>query len=100
MPDHAHVILQGQDDSADAWQTMVDFKQLTGFWLGRNRSQDAWQKNFYDHIIRINEDLGAQIRYIANNPVRWELVKIWSDYPFTGAIGLDLLEVMIDASTL
>jgi hypothetical protein len=94
------LILQGQHDSADTWQAMVDFKQQTGFWFGRNRPEDAWQKDFYDHIIRADEDLGAQIRYIAHNPVRWGLVPRWPDYPFTGAIGIDLKVVLADASTL
>jgi putative transposase len=100
MPDHLHVILQGLDDSADTWRAMVDFKQQTGFWFARNRPQDAWQKDFYDHIIRADEDLGAQIRYIADNPVRWGLVRIWSDHPFTGAIGMELHHVLADAATL
>jgi putative transposase len=100
MPDHLHLILQGQDDSADTWRAMVDFKQQTGFWFGRNRPQDVWQKDFYDHIIRADEDLGAQIRYIADNPVRRGLVKLWSDYAFTGSIGIELEEVLVDASTL
>jgi putative transposase len=99
MPDHMHVILHGQDDSADAWRAMVDFKQQTGFWFGRNRPQDAWQKDFYDHIIRGDDDLAAQIRYIADNPVRWGLVRVWSDYPFTGAIGIELNHVLADIAT-
>lgn len=100
MPDHLHVILHGRDDASDTWRAMVDFKQQTGFWFGRNRPQDAWQKDFYDHIIRADEDLGAQIRYIADNPVRWGLVSVWSDYAFTGAIGIELNQVLADASTL
>src|SRR5687767_7053598 len=35
MPDHLHVVIQGQDDQADTWQAMVDFKQQTGFWFAR-----------------------------------------------------------------
>jgi REP element-mobilizing transposase RayT len=100
MPDHLHVILQGQDDSSDTWRAMVDFKQKTGFWFGRNRPRDAWQKDFYDHIIRADDDLGAQIRYTADNPVRKGLVRLWSEYPFTGAIGIDLKDILADASTL
>jgi putative transposase len=100
MPDHLHVVLQGQDELADSWRAMVEFKQRTGFWFGRNRPQNAWQKDFCDHIIRTNEDLGAQIRYIADNPVRKGLVKVWSEYPFTGAIGIDLNLILIDAATL
>jgi putative transposase len=99
MPDHLHLILQGLEDSADTWKAMVDFKQQSGYWFGRNLPQFAWQKDFYDHVIRAHEDLGAQIRYFADNPVRKALVPVWSDYPFTGAIGIDLKEILVDAST-
>ena len=35
MPEHQHLILQGTTACADACQAMVDYKQRTGFWLGR-----------------------------------------------------------------
>jgi putative transposase len=100
MPDHRHLLLQGKDGSADLWQAMVDFKQRSGFWFGQNRPEVRWQKDFYDHIVRLSEDLGAQVRYIANNPVRAGLVRKWQAYPHTGAIGIDLHEVMQDTTTL
>jgi REP element-mobilizing transposase RayT len=33
MPDHLHVIFQGESDRSDIYQTMLDFKQKTGFYL-------------------------------------------------------------------
>jgi hypothetical protein len=30
----------------------------------------AWQKDFYDHIIRETEDYGGQVRYLLRNPVQ------------------------------
>jgi putative transposase len=100
MPDHAHIIVHGRDRQSDAWRGMVAFKQHTGFWLARHWPAFAWQKDFYDHIIRADEDLGAQIRYVANNPVRKGLVSHWHEYPYTGAIGFDLDTIMTDATTL
>ena len=100
MPDHLHLVLHGQDANADVWRAMVSFKQQSGYWFRRHRPEFAWQKDFYDHIIRADEDLGAQIRYVADNPVRKGIVKLWSEYPFTGAIGIDIKTVMQDASTM
>jgi putative transposase len=77
MPDHLHLVLVGQDDQSDSWRAMVDFKQRTGFWFANNRPSYSWQKDFHDHIIRADEDLGSHIRYIANNPVRKRLVQRW-----------------------
>jgi putative transposase len=70
MPDHVHLILQGLSPNADVWKAVVDFKQHSGYWLRRNRNQFPWQKSFFDHVIRKSEDLVAQVRYIAQNPVR------------------------------
>jgi REP element-mobilizing transposase RayT len=100
MPDHAHLLFQGTDDSADVSLAMVAFKQKTGYWFGQHRSEFCWQKDFHDHVIRGGEDLGAHIRYIAGNPVRWDLVKDWREYRYTGAIGFDLNEIMADTTTL
>jgi REP element-mobilizing transposase RayT len=100
MPEHQHLIVRGTSAQADTWRAMVDYKQLTGFWLERQSSSIQWQKDFYDHIIRADEDLGAQIRYVAENPVRRGLVKTWHEYPFTGAIGIDLATVMADTASL
>jgi REP element-mobilizing transposase RayT len=94
MPDHLHLILHGDSPSADAWRVMVQFKQRTGFWLAQYRPTMPWQKDFFDHIIRTPDELSRQAQYIADNPVRKGLVMDWTDYPFTGAIGMDLLAVL------
>ncbi len=32
-----------------------------------------WQRNYYEHIIRKNENLNEIREYINNNPLKWEL---------------------------
>jgi putative transposase len=32
-----------------------------------------WQRNYYDHVIRNEQDLQEKRRYIANNPLKWAL---------------------------
>jgi REP-associated tyrosine transposase len=100
MPDHVHLLLSGQSESSDTWAAVVRFKQQTGFWLGRHRQDVCWQKDFFDHIIRRDEDLGAQVRYIAGNPVRKNLVRDWRGYPFTGSVGADLNAIVSSTITL
>ncbi len=46
--------------------------------------EKLWQKSFYDHVIRKEEDLNSIAGYIFNNPVRKELVENYEDYPFLG----------------
>ncbi|MFQ6132862.1 MAG: transposase [Armatimonadota bacterium] len=80
MPDHMHVTLRGTDDSADAWAAAVRFKQQTGVWFARKAPHIRWQKDFYDHILRRDEDLPRYVRYILENPVRAGLTEDWREY--------------------
>ena len=32
-----------------------------------------WQRNYYEHIIRDDDDLNRILEYIATNPLKWEL---------------------------
>ena len=31
-----------------------------------------WQRNYYEHVIRDEDDLDRVRRYIAENPLRWD----------------------------
>ncbi len=42
---------------------------------GRN----IWQARFYDHIIRNQTDFRQHIQYIQENPMKWELDKLYTD---------------------
>jgi REP element-mobilizing transposase RayT len=35
--------------------------------------KSIWQRNYYEHVIRGDEDLARIRRYIAGNPARWDL---------------------------
>jgi len=62
--------------------------------LAANKFKMRWQKDFYDHVLRKNEDMVAQIKYILDNPVRRGLVSSWDEYPFSGSIGCNLEDVL------
>jgi putative transposase len=85
MPDHCHLLIEGNSDESDLWQCVVDFKQGSGFWLAKKGYVEQWQKDFYDHILRNDEDLEKQARYILGNPVRKGLVTDWRAYPYKGS---------------
>ena len=94
MPDHLHIILTGAEHQADLWKTIVSFKQKTGYWLSRNMPASRWQKDFYDHIIRTEQTIATQVRYILDNPVRTGLAPAWQEYPYNGSIGCSLDDVL------
>lgn len=94
MPDHLHLVLEGNSEKADLWKTVVLFKQKTGFWLSKNKEGIQWQKDFYDHIHRKDEDLKKHIIYILENSVRRGLINNWEDYPFKGSLDFELEEII------
>ena len=98
MPDHQHLIVSGINSDADTLNLVRRYKQITGYWLSQHQINSGWQKGFFDHIIRKDEGLIDTAKYILDNPVRKGLVEHWQDYPFKGAIGCqmeDILESMI-----
>lgn len=92
MPDHMHMTLTGNDSSSNTKKCIDMFKQKTGFWLSKNYSSIKWQKDYYDHILRSEENLNVHIKYILNNPVRAGLVEYWKKYQFKGSTVYDLNE--------
>ncbi len=39
----------------------------------------VWQRGYYDHVIRNQEDYNMIAKYIEENPLRWELDKLYKD---------------------
>ncbi len=97
MPDHLHLIISGQTDTSDALKAVSGFKYKATSWVNEHRPEFALQDGWYDHIIRASEDWRSQLTYVYLNPVRAGLVADPDDYPFTGAIGSDLKESIIEA---
>lgn len=94
MPDHQHILMSGTSDNSDLWKAIVEYKQKTGYWLSMNSSEIKWQKDFYDHLIRKDENLKVLIRYILDNPVRKNIMQDWREYPYKSSIGCTLEHVL------
>ncbi|MCK4235206.1 transposase [candidate division WOR-3 bacterium] len=90
MPDHIHLLLCASEQIG-----IIEFisrlKNLTTriAWK-HNFKGKIWQKSFYDHFLRKDEDNQKVATYIVNNPVRKGLVQDWRDYPFCGSLVFDL----------
>jgi putative transposase len=85
MPDHAHIIVSGDSEVSDIKKCIDIFKKKTGFWLYKNKPDYKWLKDYYDHILRKEEDSKIQIKYILNNPVRAGIVENWKQYKYKGS---------------
>ncbi len=42
-------------------------------WISRKIGASLWQKSYYEHIIRDEEDYINTAQYILDNPLKWEI---------------------------
>nr|VFK23596.1 MAG: REP element-mobilizing transposase RayT [Candidatus Kentron sp. LPFa]VFK35468.1 MAG: REP element-mobilizing transposase RayT [Candidatus Kentron sp. LPFa] len=87
MPDHAHWLIQlGEKDSLSGVANRLKSAsaRLVNRALGKRGA--LWQRSFYDHALRSEEDLRKIARYIVANPVRAGLVERVGGYPFWDAV--------------
>ena len=91
MPDHIHIVLIVQNASnedspnssdgpsrtsapTDSRQHSAVSRFVSTFkrFCNKEYGVDIWQRGYYDHIIRNNDDYEEVCRYIHENPLRWE----------------------------
>lgn len=89
MPDHFHWLLR-LSGTHSLSNTVKVVKSFSARHINRRlgRSGPIWQRGFYDHAVRTEEDLAAIARYIVANPLRAGLVDSLGDYPHWDAIWL------------
>ena len=74
MPDHIHLLLQIHTDEngrpmvAPTIDRIV--KQFKGY-VSKKIGFSLWQKSYYDHVIRCEQDYREACEYIENNPIKW-----------------------------
>ena len=60
-------------------------KQRSGAAYALKSGEPLWQKGYYEHVLREDEDSKEIAHYIIANPVRAGLVQSPDDYPFIGS---------------
>ena len=82
MPDHLH--LQIAPIQGNLIDHIGKWKSFTGSLLRKEGLQGScWQRGFYDHALRKEEDLRTVAEYIVHNPVRAGIVSDWGEYPYS-----------------
>ena len=77
MPDHIHCIWRLPEEDADfstRWRLIKHFVTV-------NSHGPVWQKRFWEHAIRDEDDLRLHIDYIHINPVKHGLAKSPGEWP-------------------
>jgi REP element-mobilizing transposase RayT len=84
MPDHLHVLLSPGDSRRPIADFLHSMKSYTTCEYRRMCGvARLWQTTAYDHVLRDDERVPSVAAYIANNPVRAELVTCWQEWPYT-----------------
>jgi len=86
MPDHVHFLLEGTSPGSDLLRFVAQWKQQTGYMFRNDVIKGLWQRRFYDHILRSDDQPRSVAWYIWMNPVRRGIVVEPHDYPFSGSL--------------
>ena len=87
MPDHFHLLCSPCESRVPITRLIELIKsKVTRLAWGYGFCGSIFQRSFYDHVVRKDEDLGQIAQYILNNPVRKGLVNEWRDYPYCGLL--------------
>ena len=84
MPNHIHAILLLEETAGDSLRpTIMDivcaYKSLTTRQCKKVYPIDKlFQSSFYEHVIRGRKDYDEIAEYIVNNPMQWELDKLYT----------------------
>ncbi len=90
MPDHLHLVVMAAE-GVDVMSFVHHFKLRSGFLCNQllDSSGPFWQKSYYDHVLRREEDLLDVRTYVRENPVRAGLVDEADAYPYSGSFADD-----------
>jgi len=93
LPDHLHCLWQMPEGDADFGRRWSMIKRLTSqafpsdgaVSLSRSlrRESGLWQRRFWEHHIRDDEDCRRHLDYLHWNPVRHGLVERVADWPWS-----------------
>jgi REP-associated tyrosine transposase len=93
MPDHLHAIWRLPDEDADyptRWALIKagfsrDLPKTESIRASRSRKRErgVWQRRYWEHQIRDDEDLARHVAYVHFNPVKHGHVERAADWPYS-----------------
>lgn len=95
MPDHLHALVCAASERSELLAFVEQYKQHTSFAFAQRSHRNLWQFKYYDRIMRNSDSPEAVAWYIWLNPVRKELCRRPSEYPYLGSfteIGARMLQ--------
>ena len=94
MPDHFHALIEGGRADANLPRFVRLFKQCSSFHWKHRTGTTLWQRGYFEHVLRAEEDSFDVARYVLHNPVRAGLVSRPEDYPFLGSLTVSVRDLL------
>jgi putative transposase len=88
MPDHVHFFAGPRGDEAKSLsQFLASWKRWTRRCMREQGGPGfAWQREFFDHLLRSDESYEQKWEYVRANPVRAGLVSNPDEWPYQGEL--------------
>ncbi len=93
MPEHMHAVWAlpaGDSDFAMRWSQIkgafsrgLPKTETISMSRVRKRERNIWQRRFWEHLVRDEEDLARHVDYVHYNPVKHGYVERAVDWPFS-----------------
>ena len=95
LPEHLHCIWtlpQGDNDFSTRWRLVKSYfsRRCESHYRGdisasrkKKKEQAIWQRRFWEHVIRDDEDYARHVDYIHYNPVKHGLVRAPRDWEYS-----------------
>ena len=87
MPNHIHLLIRilcvADERGSSGTPTPTYNSHISRFvstfkrYCNKQYTEQIWQRGFYDHVVRNDEDYDAIWQYIDENPIKWELDKFY-----------------------
>ena len=89
MPNHVHALIVIERADMESAPTIIDivqgFKRYSTIKLSKlvkegqipPYNDKVWQRSFYDHVVRNEQDYLEIWRYIDENPMKWKLDRFY-----------------------
>jgi REP-associated tyrosine transposase len=94
MPDHVHLLVEGESDRSDGKRFIARAKQYSGYHFAKHLKSRLWQRYPFEHVLRDDEMTLVVAKYILENPVRAGLVERVEEYPFVGSMVYTVREIL------
>jgi REP element-mobilizing transposase RayT len=82
MPDHVHMLFTPHDEALKTTTRRVKGISARLINEAAGRRGSVWQREYFDRILRSDENIESVAEYICLNPVRAGLVEKSDDYPW------------------